>query len=83
MKWRTRRPPSKSWTRKYLTFIDLITDDDELLGWVRIDTRGTHPAYTPHLNYYDSDFHEAVEPSLRAAKDKLLAFFVLKKLEDE
>lgn len=82
MKWRTRRPPSKSWTRQHLTFFDLINDDDELLGWVRKDTRTDPPTFTPHLNYYDSDFHEAAEPTLRAAKSKLLAFFVLKKLEE-
>lgn len=82
MKWQTRRPPKQSWVRRHMTFIDLISDDDEMLGWVLIDTRTDPPAYTPHLNYYDSDFNEAAEPSLAAAKKKLVAFFVLKHLED-
>ena len=83
MWWKKRRSSvPNTWTYDNIFFHDLMDDNDHLLGYVREDKREGH-GFTPYTNLSEGRAQFPTQSTLKAAKDMLLAHFVLQKLEEE
>lgn len=80
MRWhihRAGRP--RSWVRGSFTFYDLVDENDECVAWIREHIDRTPRTCIAHIS---GNHHTPVFPSLREAKEYVIATLVAERLDE-